>query len=263
MGLLSLIAPFPWMRYSKKLVAKIENLKAVGSFTQEEAEARAMRFVEASEGRAQDGNIISLSWLVDKDDGIIVDAKFQVYGQSALIGAAEVACEVLIGKNYDQARRLSSDILDKHVRDKSDQPAFPRETFPHLNLVLGVIEKCSDQCTDLPLADTYVAPPVPLEIGEVREGGYPGWSEMSLKKRIAVIEEVLDQDVRPYIALDAGGVTVLNLLNDKEVIIAYQGSCTSCYSSVGTTLSYIQQVIKAKVHPDLIVIPDLQHHTHM
>lgn len=262
MGLASLIAPFPWSRYSRKLVARIENPKAIGFFTNEEAEARTMRFVEATEGRVQDGNVVRLSWLVDKDDGIIVDAKFQVYGQSALIGAADAACEVLVGKNYDQARRLSSDIIDKQLRDKSEQSAFPRETFPHLNLVLGAIEKCSDQCTDLPLADTYVAPPVPLEIGEVREGGYPGWSEMSLKQKIAVIEEVMDQDVRPYIAMDAGGVNILNLLNDKEVIIAYQGSCTSCYSSVGTTLSYIQQVLKAKVHPTLIVIPDLQHHTH-
>lgn len=262
MGLFSLTMPFPWARYSKKLMAKIENPKAIGFFTPEEAEARTLRFVKASEGRIQDGNIVFFYWLVDKDDGIIVDAKFQVYGQSALIGAADAACEVLIGKNYDQARRLSSDIIDKHVRDKSEQPAFPRETFAHLNLVLGAIEKCADQCTDLPLAETYVAPPVPLEIGEVREGGYPGWNEMSLKQRIAVIEEVLDQDVRPYIALDAGGVNVLNLLNDREVIIAYQGSCTSCYASVGTTLSYIQQVLKAKVHPDLVVIPDLQHHTH-
>ena len=81
--------------------------------------------------------------------------------------------------------------------------------------------------------------------------------ELTLKKKIAVIEQVLDQDIRPYIALDAGGVTVLNLLNDKELIIGYQGSCTSCYSSIGTTLSYIQQVIRAKVHPTIVVVPDI------
>ena len=63
--------------------------------------------------------------------------------------------------------------------------------------------------------------------------------------------------MRPYIALDAGGVEVINLLEDKEVIIAYQGSCTSCYSAIGTTLSYIQQVLRAKVHPSLVVVPDI------
>lgn len=257
MSIHALTQSFPWFRYSKKLMAKIDNPRSAGWFTKEEAEARLMRLAIGCEGAIVDGNSITLFWLVDKDDGIIVDAKFQVYGQSALIGAAEVTCELLVGKNYDQARRISADLIDKQVRDKAEVPAFPKETYPHLNLVLGAIDKAADQCMDIPFADTYVAPPVPADIGEVVPGGYPGWKELPLKKKIAVIEQVLDQDVRPYIALDAGGVTVLNLLNDKELIIAYQGSCTSCYSSVGTTLSYIQQVIRAKIHSDIVVIPDL------
>lgn len=256
MGLTTLTQPFPWTRYSKKLISKIDNPRCAGYFTKEESEARGMQLAEGIEGRVEDGNCVCLYWLVDKDDGIIVDAKFQVFGQSALIGAAEVACDLLVGKNYDQATRVSADLIDRQVRDKSEEPAFPRETYPHLNLVLGAIEIAAEQCTDIPFADTYVAPPVPTIPGEVVEGGYPGWIDLPLKKKITVIEEVLNQDVRPYIALDAGGVEVINLLNDKEVVIAYQGSCTSCYSSVGTTLSYIQQVLRNKVHPSLVVVPD-------
>lgn len=257
MGIAALTTPFPWARYSKKLAAKIENPRCAGYFTREEAEARTVRFAEGREGTVADGNEVALYWLVDKDDGIIIDAKFQVFGQSVSIGAAEAACELLVGKNYDQARRISADLIDKQVRDRSDTPAFPKETYPHLNLILGAIDQAAEQCTDIPFADTYVAPPVPADIGEVIPGGYPGWMELPLKKKIAVIEQVLDQDIRPYIALDAGGVSVLNLINDKELVIAYQGSCTSCYSAIGTTLSYIQQVIRAKVHPDIVVIPDL------
>lgn len=257
MPLATLIASFPWSRYSKKLAAKIEQARSAGWFTAEEAEARLMRLAVGKEGSVKEGNMVLLYLLVDKDDGIIVDAKYQVYGQSVLIGAAEAACELLVGKNYDQARRVSADLIDKQVRDKTDVPAFPKETYPHLNLILGAIDQAADQCTDIPFADTYVSMPAPLNIGEVVPGGYPGFMELPLKKKIAVIEQVLDQDVRPYIALDAGGVSVLNLLNDKELVIAYQGSCTSCYSSVGTTLSYIQQVIRAKVHPDITVVPDM------
>jgi NifU-like protein len=257
MGLASLITSFPWNRYSKKLAAKIENPRCTGHFTRDEAEARDMRLAEATEGSVADGNAVSLYWLVDKDDGIIVDAKFQAYGQSALIGAAEAACDLLVGKNYDQAKRISADLIDKQLRDRSDVPAFPKETYPHINLILGAIDAAAEQCMDIPFADTYVAPPVPADIGEVIPGGYPGWMDLTLKKKIAVIEQVLDQDVRPYIALDAGGVSVLNLINDTELIIAYQGSCTSCYSSIGTTLSYIQQVLRAKVHPNIKVVPDL------
>lgn len=257
MGLTALTTSFPWSRYSKKLAAKIEKPRCVGFFSAAESEARDMRLVEASEGRFDEGNIIHLYWLVDRDDGIIVDAKFQAFGQSALLGAAEVACELVIGKNYDQAMRISATLLDQQVRDKAEVPAFPQETMPHIQLVLDAIEMAAKQCTDIDLPKNYVAPPVPLAMGEVREGGYPGWEDLSIEQKIAVIEEVLDRDVRPYIALDAGGVDVLNLINDVELIIAYKGSCTSCYSSVGTTLSYIQQVLRAQVHPSLVVVPNL------
>jgi len=258
MGLTALTMSFPWARYSKKLASKIENPRSAGWFTSQDAEERQVRLAVGKDGNAADGNAIYLYWLVDKDDGIIIDAKFQVFGQSVLIGAAEAACELLVGKNYDQARRISADLIDKQVRDRSDTPAFPKETYLHLNIVLEAIDNAAEQCMDIPFADTYVAPPVPAEIGEVIPGGYPGWKELTLKKKIAVIEQVLDQDIRPYIALDAGGVTILNLINDRELVIGYQGACTSCYSSIGTTLSYIQQVLRAKVHPDITVIPDIE-----
>lgn len=256
MSLEQLVAPFPWSHYSKKLMAKIDKPRCAGVFTPEESAARDMRLVAASAGQIDDGNMVRLYWLVDRDDGIIVDAKFQAFGQSALIGAAEVACELLVGKNYDQAKRISATLMDQQVRDRSDEPSFPKETAPHMNLVLEAIEMASEDCMDIPLPTTYVAPPAPLDIGEVLEGGYPGWTEMPVKQQIALIEEVLDRDIRPYIALDAGGVEVRNLINN-ELIIAYQGSCTSCYSSIGTTLSYIQQVLRAKVHPSLKVTPDI------
>lgn len=257
MGFDALVHPFPWNLYSKKLMAKIENPRSAGFFTQDDAEERCMRLAEGLEGTLQEGNTVRFYWLVDKEDGIIVDVKFQAYGQSALIGAAEAASELLVGKNYDQAMRITAELIDKQLRDKEEEAAFPKETYPFLNLVLGAIENASEKCTDLPLAETYLAPPVPKDIGEVVEGGYPGWLELPLKKKLALIEEVLDRDIRPYIALDAGGVEVINLIDNKEVIITYSGSCTSCYSSIGTTLSYIQQVLRAKIFPEIVVIPDI------
>lgn len=257
MSLQTLTQPFPWSRYSKKLNAKIERPRCVGFFTKNQSEERGMRLAMGQEGAIEDGNFLSLYWLVDPDDGIIVDARFQAYGQSALIGAAEVACELMVGKNYDQARRISAELIDKQVRDRPDVSAFPKETSPHLNLVLEAIDNAADQCMDIPLAANYVSPPAPMDIGEILEGGYPGWENLSQGQKIALIEEIIARDIRPYIELDAGGIQVLDLINGNEVLIAYQGSCTSCFSATGTTLSYIQQVLRGKVHPSLVVVPDL------
>jgi NifU-like protein len=257
MSLYTLTQPFPWSRYSKKLNAKIERPRCFGFFTKNESEERGMHLAMGKEGAIEDGNFISFYWLVDPDDGIIVDARFQVYGQSALIGAAEIACELVVGKNYDQARRISAELIDKQVRDRPDISAFPKETFPHLNLVLGAMENAAEQCLDIPLALHYAAPPAPMDIGEILEGGYPGWEKLSKEQKLGLIEEVIAKDIRPYIELDAGGIQVLDLIHGNELLIAYQGSCTSCFSATGTTLSYIQQVLRGKVHPSLVVTPDL------
>lgn len=254
MSLESLIRSFPWAEYSKKLAAKIDHPHCAGIFEKADAESRRMRLITAQEGEIADGNALRFYWLVDPEDGMIVDARFQAFGQSALIGAAEAACELVVHKYYDQAGRIGADLIDKHLRDKADVPSFPFETAAHLNLVVDAIEKAASQCTDIPLPEAYVSP-IPADI-ETLEGGYPGWSELTLTKKLAVIEQVVALEVRPYIELDGGGIEVINLIGDREVIISYQGSCTSCFSSTGATLSYIQQILRAKVCSDLIVVPD-------
>lgn len=242
---------------SQKLIRAIMHPHNLGIFTEQQSTERGMRLAVGVEGSIEQSNWVQISLLVDREDGGIVDAKFCAYGHSALIGAAEIACDLLIGKNYDQAGRISADLIDQSARDRSDHPAFAEVYYPHLNCVTSAIELACEECLDLPLPNSYVAPPAPSEIGEIREGGYPGWDAMDSEKRMALIRQVLEQEVVPYIALDGGGVELIELNQEHQVIIAYKGACTSCYSSVGATLSYIQQVIQARVHPSLIVVPQL------
>jgi NifU-like protein len=257
MSFLSEIKPFFWSRYSKKLALRIENPYCVGTFSDVDAKEREVHVARGAQGSLSAGSLVEFYWLVDKQDGVIIDSRFQAFGQSALIGAAEVVCELVIGRNYDQAKRITAELIDRHVRDKTDIAAFPEEAYSFINMVLEALDKASDSCAGIPLSQTYVAPPITNRDIDIVEGGYPGWEQLTLKQKLAVIEEVIAKEIRPYIELDAGGVEVINLLNDKEVIIAYQGSCTSCFSATGATLSFIQQVLRAKVHPDLDVTPNM------
>ncbi|MES2345533.1 MAG: iron-sulfur cluster assembly scaffold protein [Chlamydiota bacterium] len=243
-------------RYSRKLASRIENPRNIGVFNEEDAERHEMRLAIGIQGTLTLGAQIKLYLLVDENDGIIADAKFQVFGPAALIGAADAACDLLLRKSYVQSMRITADLIDKHLRDKTDDPAFPEEVSSLLNLVLEAIENAVETCTDIPYHDVYVAPPVHSEGGEATL--YPGWDELPLKTQVIVLEEVIAQDIRPYVELDAGGVEVVDILQNREVIIAYQGSCTSCYSATGATLSAIQQILRTKVHPDLQVTPDMK-----
>ncbi len=93
---------------------------------------RKLRLAVGKAGSLEDGNFITLYWLLDPQDGVIIDCRFQVFGQSALIGAAEIACEILSGKNYDQARRLSADLLEQQVQERVKNGGFLQKPIPIL-----------------------------------------------------------------------------------------------------------------------------------
>lgn len=238
--------------FTEKMVKKILSPLNCGHFTLEDAKARDMKWVKGMAGTLDEGHAAAFYWLVDPSDGVIVDAKFQIFGPAALTAAAEAGCELVIGKNYDQAKRIGVELIDKWMRDRPDQPAFPDETLNLLNLVIDAIDHAAEQCQGTPLAQTYISP-----LPESANGtGYPGWNELSHSQKLAVIEKILDEEVRPYVELDEGGIEILEL-KELELIIAYQGACTSCFSAIGTTLSSIQQILQNKVHPDLQVTPNL------
>lgn len=250
MSLSRLIRPHFFHLFSKKLKDKLDRLHYVGYFTPEDAKQKNMRLVIGQE------NSLRFYWLVDESDGIIADVKFQAYGPIALIAAGEIASELVLRKNYDQASRISADLLDQHVRDRKDIPAFPKEVYSALNQAISAIDQAAQKCYDIPYTADYDATPIEYDFGEI-PGGIPGWQDFPTEQKLRLIEEVIDKEIRPYVELDAGGVKVIQFKDDKEVVISYEGSCVTCHSSTGSTLSAIQQILRARVHPSLIVIPEL------
>jgi NifU-like protein len=238
------------MQFSKKLRDKIETFRYAGLFTHAEAQEKGMRLVIGQEGH------LRFYWLIDESDGVIADAKFQAFGPISLLAAAEIASELVLRKNYNQASRISADLIDQHVRDKKEIPAFPKECDSYLNQVLSAIDTAVQQSTDIPCSTDFDITPIERDFEEI-SGGIPGWEGFSIEKRLHFIEEVIDKEIRPYVELDAGGVTVLDLSETGELLISYQGSCTSCHSATGSTLTAIQQILKSRIHPSLTVIPQL------
>ena len=179
-----------------------------------------MRLVVGKEASIELGDAVTLYVLIDESDGIIADAKFQAFGNPALIAAADAGCELLLRKNSNQASRLGADLIDKHLRDKSEKEAFPKSSDFCLNLVISAIDKAIEQCLDIPFNDGYIETPMAATLSQ--EGVYPDWAGLTTPQKISLIEEVIAVDIQPYVELDAGGVQVLNVINDKELLIAYQ-----------------------------------------
>lgn len=247
-----LTAPM-WAHYSQLLTERILAPLYAGKMEARSFEGSDMRLVT---GRSEcDGEWVVIQLVVDCLDGIVAEAKFQAFGSSALIGAAEGACAVSLRKSYRQVQRLSADFIDRKLRDFPHIAAFPSQATPALNMALEALDACAAQCTDMALGDPSSTPPVPIE--RKKEGEALDWQELSHEEKLAAIREVIEAEIQPYIELDAGGIEVLALENDREVVIAYQGACTTCPSSTGATLQAIEQMLRSQVYKELTVKPDL------
>ena len=71
--------------------------------------------------------------------------------------------------------------------------------------------------------------------------------------KIAEINALLDDRIRPYLAGDGGWLEVLGL-EDSTLRIRYEGACGSCPSSLTGTLMAIENMIRDEIDPDITVL---------
>ncbi|HWW76763.1 MAG TPA: NifU family protein [Pyrinomonadaceae bacterium] len=83
--------------------------------------------------------------------------------------------------------------------------------------------------------------------------GGPLGAMMSDDPRLARINEMLDEKIRPYLASDGGWLEVVSL-KEHTLTIHYQGACGSCPSSLTGTLMGIEGLIRQEIDPDIEVV---------
>ncbi len=82
------------------------------------------------------------------------------------------------------------------------------------------------------------------------------WKELSHEEKIAKIEQVIEEDVRPFVARDGGGVRLVELRGGDEVVIAYEGACRGCFAATTSTLAVIQEILRDKLASHVVVVPE-------
>ena len=71
--------------------------------------------------------------------------------------------------------------------------------------------------------------------------------------KIAMIDKLLDDTIRPGLAGDGGGVEITDL-EEFNLSIHYEGACGSCPSASDGTLRFIEDTLREKVHPKMSVL---------
>ena len=72
------------------------------------------------------------------------------------------------------------------------------------------------------------------------------------RQRLKKINELLDDQIRPYLQGDGGDLHVIGLEGNK-LSVHYQGACGSCPSSLSGTLVGIENLVKS-IEPDIEVV---------
>ncbi|MGB0348060.1 MAG: NifU family protein [Balneolaceae bacterium] len=70
--------------------------------------------------------------------------------------------------------------------------------------------------------------------------------------RLQEINQMLDEQVRPYLLADGGGLKVLGL-DDNRLKVHYQGACGTCPTATTGTLYAIESMVK-RIDPEIQVI---------
>lgn len=70
--------------------------------------------------------------------------------------------------------------------------------------------------------------------------------------RLVQINQMLDEQVRPYLLADGGGLKVVGL-DGNRLKIHYQGSCGTCPTATSGTLYAIESMVK-RIDPEIQVV---------
>lgn len=150
--------------------------------------------------------------------------------------------------SFKSADSASADSLAKSLFDVGQV-----ESVFYMDKMITV-EKSDDADWD----DILPALAVPIRAAEsvkssVESIGGAIAAALSDDPKIAEINQLLDEKIRPYLASDGGWLEIV-ALEDKTLKIRYEGACGTCPSSLTGTLMAIENMIREQIDSEMTVL---------
>ena len=98
------------MAYSDKVLDHYNNPRNVGSYKKTDEDVGV-----GLVGAPSCGDVLQLSIKVDKETGVIIDAKFKTYGCGSAIASSSLVTEWVKGKTLDEAGTLKNSLIAEHL----------------------------------------------------------------------------------------------------------------------------------------------------
>ena len=236
------------------------------------------------------GDALKLTFKTDENEKII-DAKFQTFGCASAIASSSALTEIIKGLTINEAAKITNDDIALYLgelpkekmhcsvmgRDALEKAIAYYRGVPYQKAEGEIICECFG-VTDLEIkrAITENSLTSVEDITDfVKAGGGCGncidkiqniidvmqGKELPEKKKpvsmtniqkIRLIEEILDQEIKPVLKKDGGNIELIDL--DGDVIyVKLRGACANCKTSQVTIKNFIENKIQELVSPELIV----------
>ncbi|TVR14699.1 MAG: NifU family protein [Planctomycetota bacterium] len=219
-------------------LARLGDLRRVGALTQVDANARDCSLISTSHGASHGKDHIDLSVLVAAD-GRIADAKYRSLASGLDLVAFDIMAELAIGCAADDLAAIDGAACVRWLQEQGEKAehipeALAGQKFPVLTKV-AVAMRGGNAADDAAAAQTADAP--------MSKASELPWEEIGLFEKVRRVEQVLDDQVRPMLATDGGGIELVDL-RDSELVVQYNGACGSCSSSIGGTMMFIEDTLQ-------------------
>lgn len=242
--------------YSEKLAETAAQPRNRGAYYQEDANEKGMALIEA---KFKD---TKLYWLIDITGDRIYSAKFFSYGGKVSLALGDALCSMVKGLTVEEACSLLGSDVERQLRDDPETPALPESKAAALTHVEELLKIVKD---DYPAAKAIAVASQSIQKEDVKSAksfdelslAEKAWLGLTKDEQIKQIELALDEKIRPALMADGGNVQVLDVVDGEKVMVQYQGACGSCGSSLGATLSFMEQTLRQNIYNELIVVPNM------
>ena len=182
------------------------------------------------------------------------------YAVTFALDAAKLAVKKYINKplNYDESTTPCKDTPMSIASIKASIALHDIETLEVLSdyTKAGSLDiNCSEK-----LLEYIQEHQKSLEVQKEEENALSDvpFKELSPEHRIVAVDIAVDNTVRDFLVMDGGDIDIVSVKENGEIFevyISYLGACSSCSSSGTGTLYAIQNALRDKLDPNIVVIP--------
>ncbi len=236
------------------------------------------------------GDALKFTFKLD-ENGRIKDARFKTFGCASAIASASALTEMIKGMTVEEAAKITNQDIANYLgglpQEKMHCSVMGREALEEaISYYKGTPIKAEEEkivCECFGVTEKEIERAIrENRLNTVEEvtnytkaGGGCGnchpivqeiidrvLSEISQApaerpklsniKKIKMIEETLEREIRPALKHDGGDIELVDVVGNR-VMVATRGACASCQASNQTLKNFVEAKLRELVWPDLVV----------